>query len=96
MKPRKKLPCVCAVHLGMMELERQLQRRPEKPFMIFAPDDKRIVENAAVHADCAVDFGIHNGGGADDHAVSQVVIFTVFRNCARQPQVVGVELRKAA
>lgn len=83
-----------AVHLGMVELERQLQRRPEKPLMIFAPNEKRIVENAAVHADCAVDFGIHNGGGADDHAVGQVVIFTAFRNCARQLQVVGVELCK--
>ena len=63
----------------MVELERQLQRRPEKPLMIFAPDDEWIVENAAVHADSAVDFGIHDGGGADDHAARQVVIFTAFR-----------------
>ena len=49
----------------------------------------------AVHADRAVDLGIHNGGGADDHAVGQVVIFTVFRNCVRQLQVVGIELHKA-
>ena len=45
----------------MMELERQPERRSEKPLMIFAPDDKRIVENAAVHADGPVDFGVHNG-----------------------------------
>ena len=87
---------MCAVHLSMVELERQLQRRPEKPLMIFAPDDEWIVENAAVHADGAVDLGIHDGGGADDHAARQVVIFTAFRNCARQPQVVGIELRKVA
>ena len=85
---------MCAVHLGVVKLKRQLQRRPEKTLMIFAPDEKRIVENAAVHADGAVDLGIHDGGGADDHAVGQIVIFTAFRNCARQPQVVGIELRK--
>ena len=55
---------MCAVHLSMVELERQPQRCPEKPLMIFAPDEKRIVENAAVHADSAVDLGIHDGGGA--------------------------------
>lgn len=42
--------------------------------MIFAPDDKRVVENTAVHTDGTVNFGIHDGGGADDHAVGQVVV----------------------
>ena len=78
----------------MVELERQLQRRPEKPLMIFAPDDEWIVENAAVHADGAVDLGIHDGGGADDHAARQVVIFTAFHYFVCQPQVVGAELCK--
>ena len=62
--------------------------------MIFAPNDKRVVENTAVHADGTVNLGIHDGGGADDHAVGQVVVFTAFRNCARQAQVIGIELRK--
>ena len=87
---------MCAVHLGVVKLERQLQRCPEKPLMIFAPDDKRVVENTAVHADGTVNLGIHDGGCADDHAVRQVVIFTAFRNCARQAQVVGIELRKVS
>ena len=64
--------------------------------MIFAPDDEWIVENAAVHADSTINFGIHNGGCADDHAVGQVVIFTAFRDCVRQLQVVSIELHKAA
>ena len=62
--------------------------------MIFAPDDKRVVENTAVHADGTVNLGIHDGVGADDHAIGQVVVFTAFRNCARQAQVIGIELRK--
>ena len=85
---------MCAVHLSMVELERQLQRRSEKPLTIFAPDDKRIVENAAVHAHGAVYFGIHNGGCAYDHAFGQIVIFAAFGCLARQAQVVGVEPRK--
>lgn len=85
---------MCAVHLSMVELERQLQPCPEKPLMIFAPDDEWIVENAAVHAGGAVDLGIHDGGGADDHAVGQIVIFTDFRYFVCQPQVVSAELRK--
>ena len=54
-----------AVHLRVVELERQLQCRPEQPAVIFAPDDERIVENAAVHAHRAVDFRVHDGGGAE-------------------------------
>ena len=33
------------------------------------PDDKRIVENAAIHADRAVYLGINNGRGSDDHTI---------------------------
>ena len=87
---------MCAVHLGVVKLERQLQRRPEKSFLIFAPDEEWIVENAAVHADGPVDFGIHNGGCPDNHAFRQIVVFAVFGYGACQPQVIGVELRKAA
>ena len=94
LQPLQKPPRVRAVHLGMVELERQLQRRSEKPLTIFAPDDKRIVENAAVHAHGAVYFGIHNGGCAYDHAFGQIVIFAAFGCLARQAQVVGVEPRK--
>ena len=75
-------------------MERQLQRRPEKPLMIFAPDEEWVVENAAVHADGAVDLGIHDGGGADDHAVGQVVVFAALCRLARQAQIIGAELRK--
>lgn len=41
-----------------------------------------------------VDFGIHDGGGADDHAVGQVVVFAALCRLARQAQIIGAELRK--
>ena len=87
----QKPPRMRTVHLGVVELKRQLQRRPEKPPVIFAPDDERVVENAAVHADSPVDFGIHNGGCTDHHAVCQIVIFAAFRHLACQAQIVNVE-----
>ena len=60
---------VRAVHLRVMELERELQRRFEESLAVFAPNEKGIVENAAVHAHGSVKLRIHDGGGADDHVV---------------------------
>ena len=86
LQPLQEAAGVRAVHLGMVELEGKRQRRPGKPPAVSAPDEKGIVENAAVHADRAVKLGIHDGGGADDHAVRQVVVFAAFRSCLRQAQ----------
>ena len=83
-----------AVHLGVVKLERQLQHCPKKSFMIFTPNEKRAVENTAVHADSSIDFRIYDGGGADDHAFDQVIVRTAFRNLSRQAQIVHIELRK--
>ena len=52
-----------------MELERELQHRFEESLAVLAPNEKGIVENAAVHAHGSVKLRIHDGGGADDHAV---------------------------
>ena len=78
----------------MVELKGQFERRLEKPLVIFAPDDKGIIENTAVHADGTVYLCIDDRRGADHHAVGQIVIFTAFRNRARQAQIVGIEPRK--
>lgn len=52
-----------------MELEREGQVIP-KPFLfVSAPNNKGIVENAAVHTNSSVDFRIYDGGSADDHTV---------------------------
>ena len=62
--------------------------------MVPAPDDKGVVKNAAVHAHRAVQLGIHNGGGADDHTVGQIMVFTALGHLRRQTQIDGVDLRK--
>lgn len=87
---------MCAVHLRVVELKGYPERGFENPLAVSAPDNERIIENAAVHADGTVDFGIHNGGCPDNHAFRQIVVFAVFGYGACQPQVIGVELRKAA
>ena len=42
---------VGAVHLGVVELERDAERCTEKSAAVPAPYQKRVVEDAAVHAD---------------------------------------------
>ena len=78
---------MCAVHLGVVKLEREFQRRPEKTFLIFAPDEEWIVENAAVHADGTVKLGIHDGGGTDDHTVGEIMVLAALRRLTRQAQI---------
>ena len=67
LQPLQEAAGVRAVHLGVVDLEEKRQRRPEKPPAAPAPDEKGIVENAAVHADRAVKLGIHDGGGVDEN-----------------------------
>jgi hypothetical protein len=65
----QKYACVCAVHLRVMELEREWQVIP-KPFLfVSALNNKGIIKNAAVHTNSSVDFRIYDGGSADDHTV---------------------------
>ena len=75
LKSLKKPSCVRAIHLGVVKLERQLQRRPKKTLMILTPDEKRVIENAAVHADSPVDFSIHNG--TSQELISLFLFFTI-------------------
>ena len=56
----QKCACVSAVHLCMMELERDGQVIP-KPFLfVSAPNNKGIIENATVHTNSTVDFRIYD------------------------------------
>ncbi len=65
----QKCACVSAIHLRMMELERK-GKVISKPFLfVSAPNDKRIIENAAIHTDSSVNFRIYDSGSADDHTV---------------------------
>ena len=65
----QKCACVCAVHLRVMELEGEGQVIP-KPFLfVSAPNNKWIIENAAVHTNSSVNFRIYDSGSADDHTI---------------------------
>ena len=62
-------PRVGAVHLRVMELEGDGELIPQECFAVSSPKHKGVVEDTAVHADYPVDLRVHDGGGADDHAV---------------------------
>ena len=49
-----------AIHLCMMKLEGNRKLIAEQLSAVFAPDDKRIIENTAVHADCAINFRVND------------------------------------
>ena len=65
----QKCACMCAIHLRVMELERDRQVIPEPFLFIPAPDNKGIIENTAVHTNSSVDFRIYDSGRTDDHTV---------------------------
>lgn len=80
-----------AVHLGVVELEGDLEGRPEEVAFVAGPNKERIVEDAAVHADCAVDVVLRQGRGADDHRVGKVVIPARLGHLLCEPQVLLIE-----
>lgn len=83
---------VGTVHLGVVELEGDGEcPLPEVP-PVLAPDEEGVVVYAAVHAYCAVYLGLDEGGGADDHAVGEVMVCAGLGDLAGQAQVVGIEL----
>ena len=94
LKPVQELCGVGAVHLSVMELEGDGETCPEKPFFIFAPNHKWIIENAAVHPYSTVNAVLSQGRSADDHAVLQIMVFAAFPHLAGKTQVVPVELRQ--
>ena len=83
---------MCTIHLGMVKLKGHDQRPfPQTP-SVFAPNQKGIIEYAAVHAHGSVYLVPGEGGSAYDHAVGQVVVFAGFCDLGRQAEIVGVEL----
>ena len=88
---RKEFARMCAVHLGMMKLERHCELTAKKASAVPTPNQERIVENAAVHTNSSVDFRIYDGGSADDHNVRNIVIGAGLCSGAGQIQIIGVE-----
>ena len=84
---------MCAVHLGVVELERDGKIVPEQLLPVPAPDQKGIVENTAVHSYGTVDFGVDDGRGADDHAgFGQIPVLTAFCHLGSVGEIVPVKL----
>ena len=92
LQPFEKVCGVGAVHLGMMELEGDCQGGLEKAPFILAPDGKRVIEDATVHAHCAVNVILGQGRGPYSHTVRQVVVLAALPNPSGKGQIVPVEL----
>ena len=80
-----------AVHLGVVELERDRKRSLQPTAPVFAPNHERIVEYPAVHAHGTIDLVLRKGRSADDHAVRQIVVRIRFSHLPRESQVVVIE-----
>lgn len=76
------------VHLGVVELERDGERGLEQAAYVPAPDEERVAEDAAVHADCAVNLVSRQRRGTDNHAVRQVVVGAGLCHLFRETQVI--------
>ena len=58
----------------------------------LTPKEKRVVENAAIHADHAVKFRFKNDRGPDDHEFGgQVAILAVLRNLRDRRKISAIE-----
>lgn len=83
---------MCAIHLCVVKLEGNSQCTfPQTPF-VFSPNQKRIVEHTAIHANRSIYLILCKGRRADNHAICQVMIPAAFSNLFRQSQVIGIEL----
>ena len=83
---------MCPVHLRMVELERNGERGFQQAAFVFAPNQERIIENAAIHTDCTVDFVACQCGSAYNHAFSQVMVGAAFSHLPCKLQITLVEL----
>ena len=82
------------IHLSVVELEGDLESRPEEAAFVASPNEERIVEDAAIHADCAVDVVLRQSRRADDHRVGQVMVLAALCHLPCEPQVLVVEERQ--
>ena len=80
-----------AVHLRVVELERNGERRSQQPATPAAPDQERIVVHAAVHAHRPVDPVLRQRAGADHHAAWGLTIRAALAHLGRQTAVALVE-----
>ena len=76
---------MCAIHLCMVELKRDNQCTLPPVPLVFAPNQKRVIEHTAIHAYRPVYLIPGKGRRANHHTVCQVMIPATFGNLLRQP-----------
>ena len=79
------------VHLCVVKLERDCEACLEPQAAIAAPYEERIVEYAAIHANCTVDVVLSQRRCPYYHTVSDVMIFTSLCNPACQANIVVIK-----
>lgn len=89
--PVQKSGSVCPIHLRMVELERNGQCRFQPMTFVLAPNEKRIVEDSAIHTYRPVYFVLRQCGSADNHAFHQVMVRAAFGDLPGKLQVMFVE-----
>lgn len=81
----KKAGSVGTVHLSVVKLKWHGEGGLEPVFTVSSPNHERVIEYAAVHADCAVYVELRQRRCADHHAVCHVMILARRRDLPRQP-----------
>ena len=84
---------MCAIHLRVMELEGNSEYCLEEASFVLSPNEEGIVEDATIHADCAINFVLRQSRSADDHTVDQVVIGTTLCHLFRESKVTLIKVR---
>ncbi len=82
---------LCAVHLGVVELEGDLESRLEEAALVPSPNEERIVEDAAIHSYRPIYVVLHQSRSADNHTVGQVVISATLGHLPCERQVLFIE-----
>ncbi len=93
LNPVQKEGSVRPVHLRVVELERNGECRFQQSAFVFAPNKKRIVEDAAIHTDSTVYFVLCQCGSSDNHTFRQVVVDATFSHLFGKLQIVLIEQR---
>ena len=92
MQPFQKPRGIPAVHLHVVELERDRQQRLEPAFAVFAPHHHRVEELVGVLVADAVELRLDHRGGADNHVALKETALALRRHLGGLLHVIAVEL----
>ena len=82
---------LCPIHLGVVELEGNLESRLEEEALVPSPNEEGIVEDAAIHSYRPIYVVLHQSRSANNHTVGQVVISATLSHLPCERQVLFIE-----